>query len=136
MKLTDNFSLNEFNSKDGAEMPAEVLENVLKLAVNLQTIRNEAGCAIHINSAYRSPAHNRAIGGAHKIVDGKRVETSQHVLGTAADLVSRNHTPLQLHSLIESLIERGKISQGGLGLYRSFCHYDIRSSGRARWDNS
>ena len=126
MKLTDNFSLNEFNSKDGAEMPAEVLENCLKLAVNLQTIRDEAGCAIHINSAYRSPEHNKRIGG---------VKNSQHTKGTAADLVSRKHTPNQLYDLIENLIERGKISQGGLGLYRSFVHYDIRKT-RARWDNS
>ena len=29
MKITNNFSLNEFNSKDGAEMPAEVLKNCL-----------------------------------------------------------------------------------------------------------
>ena len=124
MRITDNFSLNEFNSKDGAEMPAEVLKNVIELACDLQTIRDAAGCAIHINSAYRSPAHNKRIGG---------VSNSKHVKGLAADLTSRNHTPVELYELIESLINNGKISQGGLGIYNSFVHYDRRGT-KARWD--
>jgi len=132
MKITNNFSLNEFNSKDGAEMPAEVLKNVIELASDLQKIRDVAGCAIHINSAYRSPEHNERIGGAHKIVDGKRIETSQHVFGKASDLTSRNHTPKELYDLIEAMILCGDISEGGLGLYKSFVHYDIRGK-KARW---
>ena len=123
MKLTDNFSLAEFNSKDGAEMPAEVLENVIKLACNIQVIRDKIGCPLHINSAYRSPNHNKAIGG---------VKNSKHLLGKASDLTSRNHTPTQLYDVIESLIKEGKISEGGLGLYKSFVHYDIRGT-KARW---
>ena len=123
MKLTDNFSLAEFNSKDGAEMPSEVLENVIELACNIQVIRDEIGCPLHINSSYRSPAHNKAIGG---------VKNSQHLLGKASDLTSRNHTPKQLYDVIESLIKDGKISEGGLGLYNSFVHYDIRGT-KARW---
>ena len=123
MKLTDNFSLNEFNSKDGAEMPAEVLENILKLSANLQIIRDAIGCTLHVNSAYRSPEHNKRIGGASK---------SQHLLGKASDLVSRNHTPKQLYDVIQHLITHGKISEGGLSEYSSFVHYDIRGT-RARW---
>lgn len=123
MKLTDNFTLAEFNSKDGAEMPADVLENVIELACNIQVIRDKTGCPLHINSAYRSPAHNKAIGG---------VLNSQHLLGKASDLTSINHTPTQLYDVIESLIKEGKISEGGLGLYKSFVHYDIRGT-KSRW---
>ena len=123
MKLTDNFSLAEFNSKDGAEMPAGVLENIIKLAANIQIIRDEIGCALHVNSAYRSPAHNKAIGG---------VKNSQHLLGKASDLTSREHTPYQLYNIIKGLIADGKISKGGLGLYNSFVHYDIRGT-NAQW---
>lgn len=126
MKLTQHFRLSEFNSKDGAEMPADVLKNVLELACDLQTIRNEAGCPLHINSAYRSPNHNRAIGG---------VKNSQHILGKAADLSSRNHTPKELYDIIEGLIECEKIDVMGMGLYKSFVHVDIRDT-YARWDNS
>ena len=123
MKITNNFSLSEFDSKDGAEMPEDVKKNVIELANNLQVIRNECECPIHINSAYRSKTHNQLIGG---------VKNSQHTKGTAADLVSRNHTPFELYNIIESLIERNKISEGGLGLYKSFVHYDIRGI-KARW---
>jgi len=123
MKITNNFSLNEFNSKDGAEMPADVLKNVIELASDLQKIRDVAGCAIHINSAYRSPSHNERIGG---------VKNSQHTKGTAADLTSRNHTPKELYDLIEAMILCGDISEGGLGLYKSFVHYDRRGK-KARW---
>ena len=121
--ITANFSLNEFDSKDGAKMPEEVKKNIKQLAVNLQVIRDAAGCAIHINSAYRSPSHNKRIGG---------VSNSKHMFGLASDLTSRNHTPEELYQLIDELIDEGRISEGGLGLYKSFVHYDIRGT-RARW---
>jgi uncharacterized protein YcbK (DUF882 family) len=63
MKLTNNFSKSEFDSKDGAEMPDDVLENVKKLAEQLQILRDFLNVPIKINSGYRSPAHNKKIGG-------------------------------------------------------------------------
>ena len=123
MKITENFSLREFDSKDGAGMPDAVRKNVIELAKNLQVIRDECECPLHINSAYRSPRHNKRIGG---------VSNSKHIFGLASDLVSRNHTPFELYNIIESLIERNKISEGALGLYPSFVHYDIRGI-KARW---
>ena len=71
MKLTNNFSKSEFDCKSGEDMPNDVLENVKQLAVQLQAIRDYVGKPIRINSAYRSKAHNKAIGG---------VKTSQHIL--------------------------------------------------------
>lgn len=124
-QFTKNFNKREFNSKDGARMPASVIPNVRELAKNLQVIRDVIGCPLHINSAYRSPAHNKRIGG---------VKNSQHLLGKAADIVSRNHSPQQLYAIIEDLINQGKVKEGGLGLYNSFVHYDIRGV-KARWDN-
>ena len=122
-KLSKSFSIEEFNSKDGAEMPADVLENIKKLAKNLQVIRDEIGKPIKINSAYRSPAHNKAVGG---------VKNSMHVKGKAADIVVTGVTPTQLAAVIFKLIEQKKISQGGVGIYPNFVHYDIRGT-KARW---
>jgi uncharacterized protein YcbK (DUF882 family) len=124
MKLTQNFSKIEFESRDGAPMPDDVLENIKILAQNLQTLRDHFGQAIHINSAYRSPEHNKNIGGA---------TSSQHLLGKAADISMRNFTPVQIHETIEQLIAEGDLHQGGLGLYNGFVHYDIRGT-KARWD--
>jgi len=125
MKLTRNFSKQEFDSKDGSEMPDEVLSNVIKLATQLQRIRNVIKEPLHINSGYRSPAHNKAIGG---------VKNSQHVLGKAADITSKNFTPAQLYWIIEEMIDSGDLLQGGLGVYSGFVHYDIRGT-KVRWDN-
>ena len=123
-QLTKNFNKREFNSKDGARMPNDVFLNVKELANNLQIIRNCINSPMHINSGYRSPAHNKAIGG---------VSNSQHLLGKASDITSRDYSPVQLYSIIEGLIEQGKISEGGLGIYNGFVHYDIRGT-KARWD--
>jgi uncharacterized protein YcbK (DUF882 family) len=124
MKLTKNFSIGEFNSKDGSQMPAVVRENIEALAKNLQALREFFGAEISINSGYRSPAHNEAVGGASK---------SQHLKGTAADIVVEGITPDQVADTIEKLITEGKMKQGGIGRYNSFTHYDIRGE-KARWD--
>ena len=126
MRLTENFNLREFRSKDGAETPEEFIPNIAKLAENLQVIRDEIKCPLHINSAYRSPSHNKSIGG---------VKNSQHLLGKAADLTSRNHSPKELYCIISNLIDTGKVSIKGMGLYKSFVHVDIRAD-YARGDKS
>lgn len=123
MRLTTNFSKSEFDSKDGAEMPANVLENVKKLAENLQVLRDYFKAPITVNSGYRSPQHNANEGGAKR---------SQHLLGTGADIVVRGYSPAQVAEAIEHLIDEGKMLQGGLKAYRSFTHYDIRKV-RVRW---
>ena len=50
MRLTRNFNKQEFDSKDGSEMPDEVLSNVIKLATQLQRIRDVINEPLHINS--------------------------------------------------------------------------------------
>lgn len=123
-KLSKNFSLTEFASKDGAETPPDVLQNLRKLAKNLEVIRaNFDNTPIKINSGYRSPAYNTKIGG---------VRNSMHVKGKAADIVIKGYTPAQIGAEIEKLIDAGQISQGGLGIYPNFVHYDIRGK-KARW---
>lgn len=118
-QLTENFHIREFKCKDGTQVPNHLFSNVLELAKNLQFIRNEIGCRLSINSAYRHAAYNRKIGGS---------PNSQHLTAKAADLVSQKHTPRQLRAIIERLIKEKKISEGGLGLYPSFVHYDIRGT--------
>ncbi len=125
MKLTINFNLSEFQSKDGSPMPSNVLANVRELANALQTIRASIGVPLNINSAYRSPEHNKRVGGS---------PNSQHLLGKAADLSNSKLPPAQLAEVIEELISRGYIPEGGIGIYNTFVHYDIRGN-KARWDN-
>jgi hypothetical protein len=123
-RLSKHFSFTEFASKDGAEPTPDVLENLRKLTRNLEVIREHFGnVPITINSGWRSPAHNAKIGG---------VKNSQHVKGKAADFVIKGFTPNQIAAELENLIAAKKISQGGIGVYPNFVHYDIRGK-KARW---
>lgn len=127
MKLTNNFTKSEFDCKSGEEMPLEVLENVKLLAIQLQKIREYVGKPIRINSAYRSEAHNEAIGG---------VKTSQHIIGKAADITIDTFTPDEVVSIIENMLTNemlGGFYIGGLGSYNTFTHIDIRDK-KARWN--
>lgn len=124
MRLTKNFTQREFKSRDGSKMPEDVLCNIKDLADSLQVLRDFLGEPIRINSAYRSPEHNKAIGG---------VKSSQHILGKAADIKVKDIETKDLYLIIDSLIVDGKMKEGGLGLYDTFVHYDIRGS-KARWD--
>ena len=127
MKLTKNFTLKEFNCSCNCEMPKEVLYNIQKVANQLQTIRDRVNVPIKVNSAYRCLKHNRSIGSN---------DSSQHVLGNAADIVIQGQIPEQTANLIELLISNGDILQGGLGKYNTFTHYDIGFNGKKRrWDN-
>lgn len=123
MQLTPNFNSVEFACHDGSQVPEKLMPNLKVLAQNLQVLRNELGCSISITSGYRSPAHNKAVGGKSK---------SYHMEAMAADIVSRKHTPAQLRVIIERLISQGKMKQGGLGAYKTFTHYDVRGV-KARW---
>ena len=123
MRLTKNFSLSEFDCKDGTEMPSELLPNVLELAESLQELREMLNSPIRINSAYRSLQHNSKIGGS---------TNSQHLFGKAADIVVKGKTPSQVATMIKLLILEGKMKQGGIGVYDNFTHYDVRGH-KARW---
>ena len=122
--MTKNFSKSEFESKCGREMPEEVYHNVVKVANQLQYLRDYLAKPIRVNSAYRSPEHNASVGG---------VKTSQHILGKAADIVIKGMPTEILYQHIEDAISNGEMLQGGLGLYDTFVHYDIRGT-KARWD--
>lgn len=127
MKLTNNFSLSEFKCKCGkCEMPPEVLKNVSELAKQLQILRDYIKKPITINSGYRCPEHN-----ASPKVKGSK--NSQHLTGKASDIKVKGYTSLQVNKAIEQLIKDGKMKEGGLGIYNTFNHYDIRAS-KARWD--
>ena len=50
----------------------------------LQALRDRLGKPLIVRSAYRSPEHNRAVGGAR---------ASKHMDGTAFDIALSNHDP-------------------------------------------
>jgi uncharacterized protein YcbK (DUF882 family) len=122
-KLTKNFSLDEFKCKDGSDIPNNALSNIIELAKNLQVLRDAVGKTITITSGYRSQKHNAKIGGA---------KNSQHVKGTASDIKLKGMTAKEVARAIEELIASGKMKEGGIGIYPTWVHYDIRGV-KKRW---
>ena len=53
----------------------------------LQALRDRLGKPLIVRSAYRSPEHNRAVGGATR---------SKHLGGAAFDIAMSNHNPLSI----------------------------------------
>ena len=125
MKLTKNFSKHEYDCKCGCEMPEYVFKNIKKLAEQHQIIRDYIKKPIKITSGYRCESHNRDIGG---------VLGSKHTKGLAGDLQVNETTPIEMYFIIKYLIKRADIIEGGLGVYNTFVHYDIRGK-KARWNN-
>ena len=120
---TANFSLSEFHCKDGTPVPETLYGNVYLLMQNLQALRDYLGWPISINSAFRTPSHNESVGGKTK---------SSHLTAKAADIVVLGKSPRQVKEAIEYLISTGKMQEGGIGLYNTFVHYDVRGY-KARW---
>lgn len=117
-KLSENFTVKEFRCKDDSDtiLISDGLVNLLQL------IRLHFGKPVIINSAYRTKAHNAAVGGSPR---------SQHMLGTAADIRISGVEPLAIAQYAEKLMP----DCGGIGLYNSFTHVDVRAK-RTRWDST
>ena len=127
--LTKNFSKWEFECHcKKCTISDEVLENVKKVAEQLQILRYYVDAEVTINSAYRCLEHNRAIGSN---------DSSQHPKGTAVDITIQGYTPDEVVSIVENMLVNPYLHSfyiGGVGKYNSFTHLDIREN-PARWDN-
>ena len=115
--MSPNFKVSEFKCNDGSDTIL-ISSSLVEL---LQKIRDHFNATVTINSAYRTSSYNAKIGGATH---------SQHVLGTAADIVVAGATPLAVAQYTEYL----QPNNGGIGVYKSFTHVDVRAT-RSRWDN-
>lgn len=129
--ITDNFSVSEFACHDGTPYPREWIAMRLRpLCTALEVVRARVGRPIIITprGGFRTEALNKAIGGAR---------FSQHVEGRAADFTVAGMQARQVHDLVLELYNCRAIQIGGLGLYPSFCHVDVRPSARlVRWGGS
>jgi len=116
------------------ELPDEVLDRIQRMATTMWApVRRMWDAPLTIVSGYRTPATNRAAGGAKK---------SQHMAGLALDVRTKNLDDLpSLRAEVDAMQRGGEIPKGGLALYfvadtgrPRFLHIDCR--GRlARWQS-
>ncbi|GDY25296.1 hypothetical protein AHAT_11860 [Agarivorans sp. Toyoura001] len=124
-KASTYFAWKEFacHDNDKTPVPTELRPSIKTLAGQLDVLRKELGKPIKINSAYRTPEHNRKVGGT---------KNSLHVQAKAADIAVSGMAPKEVHAKVLELIASKKMADGGLGLYNTFVHYDVRGY-KARW---
>ena len=120
--LSTNFTVQEFACKDGTD-PVFVDTELVQV---LQSIREHFGKPLTITSAYRTAAHNKAVGGA---------AYSQHCYGRAADIRVQGVSVETLAAYAETLLP----DTGGIGRYpvktgrpAGWVHVDVRKD-KSRW---
>ena len=95
MQLTPHFSLAELtvtNTKLDNTPSKEVIEVLRTTAFYMEKVREILGnVAITVNSGYRSPDVNRAVGGS---------TNSSHTYGYAVDFTAYGHTPLTICNIL------------------------------------
>jgi len=107
IQISKNFKLKEFQCKDGSQL----VKIDSELLHKLQKLRDLIGKPIIINSGYRTPEHNKKVGGA---------KNSYHLQGKAADIKVNGISPSELVKYAE------QVGFNGIGIYKNFVHLDIR----------
>ncbi len=105
--LWPNFSPAEIASRDSGALKLNT-----QAMDKLQALRDALGKPLIVLSAYRSPAHNKAVGGA---------TASKHMLGEAFDISMTNHDPVAFEAAAR------KVGFLGFGFYprSGFIHIDL-----------
>lgn len=114
------FKRSEFACKCGKYCNGFPVEPNEKLVETLETIREHFGVPVTVSSGIRCKTHNTNAGGVSK---------SQHMEGTAADIVVKGVPVSEVVKYAETLMPK----TGGIGTYKTFTHIDVRSV-KARWN--
>ncbi len=107
-QLTEHFRVWEFRCHDNTDRILICQETV----DILEAVRNYFGKPITITSGYRTPSHNKAVGGA---------SGSQHVKGTAADFKVKDVPTWAVAGYLED-----NYPKHGIGMYSTWVHLDAR----------
>jgi hypothetical protein len=134
----EGFNWRELACTDGTAVPTRYRGNSVVLCTALNSLRGvikdhytAEQVSIRVNSSYRTPRYNAAIGG---------VRNSMHLTAKAADIVvfvkvkNQSWKQVPIKALAAFAARVPKFNQGGIGTYVSanFVHVDTRP-GAARW---
>lgn len=121
-KISKYFSVIEVTKGDPKRIPTNQahIANILRLAKELDEIREAWGAPIGVTSWYRPIPVNRAIGGA---------KNSQHINGSAADIYPIDDEILPFQSWLDKRWDKAL----GYGAKKGFVHIDLRPN-RIRWN--
>lgn len=121
---------------DEIDIPADIFYNIIPTIRVLDELREWYGFPIYLNCTYRSPEHNKKVGGA---------KNSIHMKFNAVDFSVANknnlkeiYNHLNYQDSVHHFLFLPKPGSMGLGLYDTFIHIDTRGvlglKSPARWD--
>jgi uncharacterized protein YcbK (DUF882 family) len=122
-RLSEHFTVEEFDCRDGTKVDSRYYGGLEYLCrVYLEPLRKKYG-AVHVNSGFRTASYNRSIGGASQSF---HIYTIHDTGDQAADIQCRKGGPRDWHRTLNTIRKTKRNGRGGLGLYPSFVHVDLR----------
>lgn len=109
-KVGQHFKVKEFACKDGSQVV--FIDDYLVSILDI--LRNQVGKPVYINSGYRTPARNKAVGGA---------KYSYHMRGMAADIRVNGITAKEIANKLNAIIP----DECGIIVYDAWVHIDTRT---------
>ena len=106
-----------YSGKAKNDLPPEnVLADLVRVTILADQLRSAFGSPLRVLSAYRSPAYNKAIGGA---------KHSCHLEGKALDLAPVAPGKADELKTVARRMHDAQLLPGGLGIYPAFVHIDV-----------
>lgn len=109
-KVGKYFKVKEFACKDGSQV-VFIDSNLVSI---LDILRNQVGKPVIINSGYRTPAWNKAVGGA---------KYSYHTRGMAADIRINGMRAKEIANKLNAIVP----NECGIIVYNGWVHIDTRT---------
>lgn len=110
-KVGQHFKVREFACQDGSQV---VFIDSYLVSI-LDILRNQTGKPVIINSGYRTPARNKAVGGA---------KYSYHMRGMAADIRINGMTAKEIANKLNAIVPNDEC---GIIVYNTWVHIDTRT---------
>ena len=110
-KVGQHFKVREFACRDGSQV---VFIDSYLVSI-LDILRNQAGKPVIINSGYRTPERNKAVGGA---------KYSYHMRGMAADIRIEGMTAKEIANKLNAIVPNDEC---GIIVYNTWVHIDTRT---------
>lgn len=110
-KVGQHFKVKEFACKDGSQV-VFIDDHLVSI---LDTLRNQVGKPVYINSGYRTPTRNKEVGGA---------KYSYHMRGMAADIRINDMSAKEIANKLNAIVSPDEC---GIIVYESWVHLDTRS---------
>lgn len=108
-KIGQHFKVREFACQDGSQVV--FIDNYLVTILDI--LRNQIEKPIHINSGYRTPTRNKAVGGA---------KYSYHMRGMAADIRVNGMSAKEVANKLDAIVP----NECGIIVYKNWVHFDVR----------